>query len=192
VNHYELLQVPFDSEPAVIRKAYLDAARAAHPDFHTGDDPATQAASARRMQELNEAWKVLGDPQARADYDRVLRRGSDAGTDSRAARRAAAAGTAMPAGKGWTPRAGDDRWMHDYAGWASERDDLAPEPERTTADRLATIGPLILVVVGLVIGFVGLALEARALVAAMFVCFVVAGGLFFLLPMVQMSRGRRR
>jgi curved DNA-binding protein CbpA len=191
VNHYEVLQVPFDSEPPAIRKAYLDAARAAHPDFHTGDDLATQAASARRMQELNAAWKVLGDPQARADYDRVLRRGSDAGTDSRAARRAAA-GPRMPAGKGWTPRAGDDRWMRDFDGWASEHDDLAPEPERSTADRLATVGPLILVVVGLVLGFVGLALAARPLVAAMFVCFVVAGGLFFLLPMVQMSRGRRR
>jgi DnaJ-domain-containing protein 1 len=187
VNHYEVLGVAADSDPATIRRAYLDAARAHHPDFHTGADAATRAGHARRMQEVNEAWEVLGDPDARVDYDRALSRPADPGVARRAAREPEA-----PAGKGWTPRPGDDAWMSDFDGWAAETDELVAEPERTTADRVATLLPLVLAVVGAVLAVLALALRARPLVAGAFVCFVLAGGLFILLPMLAMSRGRGR
>jgi len=47
-----------------IQRAYRRAARAAHPDAHPDADPALIVA-------INEAWAVLGDPAARAEYDRL-------------------------------------------------------------------------------------------------------------------------
>jgi hypothetical protein len=187
VNHYEVLGVAADSDAATIRRAYLDAARAHHPDFHTGADEVTRSRHARRMQEVNEAWDVLGDADARVSYDRALTGTADPGVARRAARE-----PETPAGKGWTPRAGDDAWMSDFDGWATEADDLVAEPERTTADRVATVLPLALAVAGAVLAVLALALRARPLVAGAFVCFVLAGGLFIFLPMLAMSRGRGR
>jgi curved DNA-binding protein CbpA len=46
---------------AELRRAYLRRARTLHPD---------QSGDTAGMQELNAAWEVLGDPTARAAYDR--------------------------------------------------------------------------------------------------------------------------
>ena len=47
MNHYEVLGLRPDCEADDIRRAYLDAARRYHPDFHADADaaprPATQA-----------------------------------------------------------------------------------------------------------------------------------------------------
>jgi len=64
-THYEVLGVAADASPAEVRSAYRLAARDHHPD--AGGDP-------RRMQDLNAAWHVLGDPIRRAAYDRQLGR----------------------------------------------------------------------------------------------------------------------
>ena len=64
-THYEVLGVAADASPAEVRFAYRLAARDHHPD--AGGDP-------RRMQDLNAAWHVLGDPIRRAAYDRQLGR----------------------------------------------------------------------------------------------------------------------
>jgi len=61
-THYDVLGVGRTSPPDEIRRAYRHAARAAHPDRH-GE------ASAARMAEVNEAWRVLGDPDRRRRYD---------------------------------------------------------------------------------------------------------------------------
>ena len=58
-----------DASMSDIKKAYLAAARDAHPDFHTQADGARQAAE-ERMRELNAAWAVLGDVDERSWYDR--------------------------------------------------------------------------------------------------------------------------
>lgn len=187
MNHYEVLGVPQGSEAGEIRRAYLAAARRFHPDFHVDADPATRAGHAARMQAVNQAWDVLGDPAARAAYDRDLLSANDPGVARRAARE-----PDLPEGKGWTPRAGDDGWMTDFDAWADERDDLAPEVERSTRRNLATMSPVGLFVAAIVVGFVGLALDARALVAVAAICVVVSAGLFVLLPMFEMTRGRRR
>lgn len=65
MNHYERLGVPRTATAVEIREAYRRAARAAHPDRHG-------SASADRMAQVNEAWRVLGDPARRRVYDEVL------------------------------------------------------------------------------------------------------------------------
>lgn len=187
MNHYDALGVPTTSDAAAIRQAYLAAARRFHPDFHAHADEATRVANARRMQELNEAWEVLGDPASRLAYDRTLAVAADPGVARRAARE-----PVVPEGKGWTPRAGDDGWLEDFEGWANEADDLAPDPPRSTSRNAVTVLPVLLFVAAVVIGFVGLAVQLKALVAVAAICVILSLGLFLLLPMFEMSRGRRR
>ena len=69
VGHYEVLGVTPDASMSDIKKAYLAAARDAHPDFHTHSDTARRAAEAR-MRDINAAWAVLGDVDERSFYDR--------------------------------------------------------------------------------------------------------------------------
>ena len=73
-THYEVLGVDASTSQEDLRRAYVRRARALHPDRHVGADPNRAAAAARAMQEVNEAWRVLRDPAARAAYDARLRR----------------------------------------------------------------------------------------------------------------------
>jgi hypothetical protein len=59
-SHYEVLGVDPQADTDTLRRAYLRAARASHPD--TGGNVETFAAVAS-------AWQVLSCPQARARYD---------------------------------------------------------------------------------------------------------------------------
>ena len=88
MNHYERLGVSRAATPDELRAAYRRAARDAHPD-RNGDR------SADDMAQVNEAWRVLGDPARRRAYDHEL----DALADRSAAGSSAAprAGAARPA-----------------------------------------------------------------------------------------------
>ena len=55
------------------RRAYYRAARQIHPDVNPGIDTSDQ------MRRLNQAWVVLGDPEARRSYDRRRRRSDGPG-----------------------------------------------------------------------------------------------------------------
>lgn len=68
--HYRELGVDPSASAAEIRRAYLRLARDAHPDRHTGDEEARRRAE-ERMRRINAAWAVLGDVDARVDYDRA-------------------------------------------------------------------------------------------------------------------------
>jgi len=68
VDHYRVLQVTRDAEPEVIERAYKVLARKYHPDRAQGD--ANDAT--RRMQAVNEAYRVLGNAGRRAAYDATL------------------------------------------------------------------------------------------------------------------------
>lgn len=68
VTLYEVLGVPEDATPDVIRKTYLARARALHPD-HNKDPRAEEA-----MKVVNAAYDVLRDPAKRAQYDGTLAR----------------------------------------------------------------------------------------------------------------------
>lgn len=71
MNHYETLGADRADTAATIKAKFRQAASAAHPDREGG--------SVERMQAVNAAWAVLGDPARRADYDRG---GSGAETES--------------------------------------------------------------------------------------------------------------
>jgi curved DNA-binding protein CbpA len=61
---YKVLQVDPEAEDEVIVAAYRRLARKYHPDTATG------AEAVGRMEAINAAWEVLGDPKRRAAHDR--------------------------------------------------------------------------------------------------------------------------
>lgn len=63
-----------------MRQAYRDLARRLHPDRQTGATDAERSLAERRIREINQAWKVLGDRAARARYDEALARASRVGS----------------------------------------------------------------------------------------------------------------
>ena len=83
-THYEVLGVDASTSPEDLRRAYVRRARALHPDRQVGSDPRRAAQAARAMQDVNEAWRVLRDPAARAAYDARLRRPERAAPPQRA------------------------------------------------------------------------------------------------------------
>jgi len=64
IDYYELLGVPRDASPHVIRRAYRCLARQHHPDL------SDESGAADRFSALTEAYRVLYDPDRRASYDR--------------------------------------------------------------------------------------------------------------------------
>ncbi len=99
----------------------------------------------------------------------------------------------MPAGKGWTPRPGDDAWQRDFAAWADEEDELAPDAAPPPRHRgpLAVV-PVALFALAVLAGFLGVVLDARPLLAGALIALVVSAAAFVMLPIYLMSRGRRR
>lgn len=187
MNHYEALGAPVGAGAAEVRRAYLVAARRHHPDFHVSANERTRAEHARHMQLANQAWAVLGDAAARERYDLTLRTTPGPPTERIRPDREPQA----PAGKGWTPRRGDDGWQQDFRSWADQDERLAPDRPGTDRNR----GALAVVPVALFAGavlsiFLGLVLAARPLVAAGFASLVLSATLFVMLPIIEMSRGR--
>jgi curved DNA-binding protein CbpA len=117
---YRVLQVLPTADQEVLNAAFRALARKYHPDHDR-----TQLAS-RRMAELNAAWKLVRDPEARAAWDRAQRRAAY-GFD-RSARtasvpappRSAHAGTKLEFGRysGWALR-DLARQDPDYLRWLS-------------------------------------------------------------------------
>jgi hypothetical protein len=68
-SHYEVLGVSPTAGDDDVRRAYLDRAREAHPDRHIDANGAERADAEIRMREVNEAWRVLGNPRRRRRYD---------------------------------------------------------------------------------------------------------------------------
>lgn len=63
-DYYEVLGVPRGASEQEIKKAYRRLARQYHPDVNK-DDPQAE----EKFKEINEAYRVLSDPEARARYD---------------------------------------------------------------------------------------------------------------------------
>jgi len=62
---YQALGLPHGADERQIKDAYRSLARRFHPDLNAG-------AGAERLAEINRAYATLGNPQARAAYDRDL------------------------------------------------------------------------------------------------------------------------
>jgi hypothetical protein len=64
---YEVLDLPPEADEQCVKSAYRALARRFHPDLNGGD-----AATAERLAEINHAYATLGNPDARAAYDRDM------------------------------------------------------------------------------------------------------------------------
>jgi hypothetical protein len=64
-DYYKILQVHTSAEPEVIKAAYDRLARKYHPDVNRGPTATT------RMQDINEAFEVLSNPEKRQRYHTV-------------------------------------------------------------------------------------------------------------------------
>jgi len=65
-DYYKILDIDKHTSVEDIKKAYRKLARKYHPDVNPGD-----TAAAERFKELNEAYQVLTDSEAKAKYDRL-------------------------------------------------------------------------------------------------------------------------
>jgi molecular chaperone HscB len=85
-NHFELLGVPqrYRIDAAALERAYRDLQSDVHPDRHAAGTDADKRLALQASARVNEAYSVLRDPVARAEY-LLLLRGVDASaeTDSR-------------------------------------------------------------------------------------------------------------
>ena len=71
-DYYQVLGVEPDADQATIRRAYHAAARRWHPDRHSADKRTDSDRAEREIRLVNEAWEVLGDRDARLQYDRRI------------------------------------------------------------------------------------------------------------------------
>jgi curved DNA-binding protein CbpA len=171
-THYEVLGVATDVEPGELRRAWVAAARRNHPDV-AGEDPTARADAERRMQRINEAWSVVGDPERRRAYDRQLQQARWQGWQQ-----------GMPTPE-FVPF--DD---------SAEPDDPAaefdvPYGDGTPMPRSLQTGPLLIVLLGVVALALGAVLGFGPLLA-LGVTGLVAGGLAFLAaPVYAVFRGHR-
>lgn len=65
-DHYETLGVANSAEGAVIEAAYRALVKKYHPDIYQGDKDYAN----KRLQEINEAWRVLSDVARKKQYDK--------------------------------------------------------------------------------------------------------------------------
>jgi tetratricopeptide (TPR) repeat protein len=73
LDHYQILGLEPSTNPAAIKRAYLEAAKRYHPDAlaRLGLDEALRAQANRVFAEIGKAHAVLSDPRRRRDYDSV-------------------------------------------------------------------------------------------------------------------------
>jgi curved DNA-binding protein CbpA len=93
---YKVLQVDAEAEDEVIQAAYRRLARKYHPDVAAGPEAAS------RMAAINAAWELIGEPDARAAYDRS--RTASAGRGSEAPDAGSAASPPPPRANPAPPR----------------------------------------------------------------------------------------
>ncbi len=171
VTHYDQLGVGVDASSREIRQAYVRLARRSHPDFHAHADRATRAANEAEIRRLNQAWAVLGDPEARRRYDEALGLGPPG----------RAAATQPEPEAVFVPYDDDDT---DYAALLDD----APVGRGARLPRLVQLAPA-----GLLVGAVfclsaGLVAGFGPLLAVGVVCLVLSGLTFVLAPALAVLR----
>ena len=75
ISLYDLLGIAPDSDGGTVRRAYLDRSRRYHPDAWFRKNVGEFGPSlSRAFQKLSAAYQVLSDEDARAEYDRQLKK----------------------------------------------------------------------------------------------------------------------
>lgn len=69
MTYYDILGVSHDATPEQIKQAYRLQVRFFHPDIFDGSPSVAEI----KTKQLNEAYGVLGNPERRVQYDRVLK-----------------------------------------------------------------------------------------------------------------------
>lgn len=68
-NYYDMLEISPNASPEIVKKAYYTLVQRYHPDqFHSH----YKEYATRRTKRLNEAYRVLSDPEQRRAYDSKL------------------------------------------------------------------------------------------------------------------------
>ena len=159
---YEVLGVAPTARPAEVRQAYLDLARAHHPDRRGGD--------AARMRAVNEAWATLGDPIRRAAYDRTL---------------GAPPSAAPPSDPGPVHRGDDgDDLLADLA-------DDSPIGERVVLPRWLSLLPVAVFAASIGATVAGLLFASSAALGAAIALFLLSCAMFLAAPFVALMSSRR-
>lgn len=178
VDHYNTLGVIPTASAADLRAAYLKLARANHPDKFDGQ---SRAQAELRMQQINEAWNVLGVAHKRREYDAkrpdpvVGSRGNGSG-----------AGQARRGHAHFQPFDDDDPLDR------SDIDlDARPIAGSRGIPRWVTFLPVVLFVFGMVTLAFGTMVDATAVFAIGLVAVAFGGVCFLLLPLIVMSRAER-
>jgi hypothetical protein len=169
VTHYDLLRVDPAASVEEIRRAYLAAARRHHPDLEA--DPTQRRHAERRMQQLNEAWSVLGHQARRAAYDRSLGRPLPGEVPRRQ----------------WSPLEPDDP---DEVDPRDLLDDM-PIGDGARVPRALQLAPPLLIMTALVTVLVGGVTAIPGLLAIGLVAGASGALLFLAAPFVAVFRGRR-
>lgn len=71
-DYYKILGVGRSANAEEIKRVFRQLAKENHPDYNSSSK------SEERFKDLNEAYEVLGDPERRKDYDRILAGGNGA------------------------------------------------------------------------------------------------------------------
>ncbi len=74
-NYYIALGVSKDADQETIKFAFRKLAREYHPDKVAGLGVEFQELASRKMEQINEAYRVLSDAEERAEYDKMLQSG---------------------------------------------------------------------------------------------------------------------
>lgn len=169
-THYHVLDVSPSATREEAREQYRRLVRLLHPDRLTDASEAEKRLAERRMRELTEAWKVIGDEEARRRYDDSLQRAEEL-RKARARRPAPAGAGARPAaprpappgsaGGGSTTYAATTQLVNDTEDYGGLRFDPAPEDDRGHPMFFLRRGPVILMLAVLLGILVGSAYAAR-------------------------------
>ena len=131
---YKILQVDPEAEDEVIAAAYRRLARKYHPDTATGAD------AVGRMEAINAAWEVLGNPKRRAAHDRqralqaaIARSAADRGGSGGPASSTSADPSAGGGSRSGTPPSGPTRSAGGPRS-AEAGGRRPPEPETVSRD----------------------------------------------------------
>ncbi len=175
-DHYRNLGVDPAASHAELRSAYLKLARENHPDLST---PERRPMAERRMQQINEAWSVLGTERTRVVYDRGRGGNENVGA---------------PTGSTNGTRRGRTHFeAYDNDPVVRNDVDLDPTPFTSsgTVPRWVSLMPIAMLVFSFPVFGFGLIVAASGLIALGLMMFALGGVGFLLLPLVVMSRAER-